>query len=224
MIQHTVAIKHIKFINHDTLHLKTEKPKDYSYVPGQATHVRIDAEDVRDERGAFTFTNLPAADHLEFTIKTYPSHNGMTDKLRDLKVGDHLLLEEVYGAIKYKGKGVFIAGGAGVTPFVSILKSLEDKDELDGHKLLFSNKSEKDILMKGTFEAMLGENFVNILSEEKAENYAHGHIDKEFLKKHIDDWSQYFYVCGPPKMIESVENDLYDLGVKEDQIVKEDLG
>ena len=221
--RHPVKIKSIGFINHDVLHVVTEKPDNYDYTPGQATHVRIDRDGVRDEKGAFTFTNLPEEDHLEFTIKTYPSHDGVTDKFRTLKEGDTLLLEEVYGVIEYKGKGVFIAGGAGITPFLAIIKMLVKEKKIEGNTLIFANKKKEDIILKDTFEPVLGENFINILSDEKIDKYAHGEVDKEFLKEKINDFSQYFYVCGPPKMIDSVEKDLKALGVKQSQIVKEDL-
>lgn len=221
--EHKVKIKKLEFINHDVMHLETEKPEGYEYTPGQATHARVDKDGWRDEKGAFTFTNLPDEEHLEFTIKSYPSHDGVTERMADLAAGDRLILEEVYGAIKYKGKGVFIAGGAGVTPFIAILKDLENKGKLKGNKLIFANKQEKDIFMQERFEAMLGSDFLNILSDEKTDKHAHGHVDRDFLKANIDDFSQYFYLCGPPEMMDSVKEDLFSLGVKDSQIVQEDL-
>jgi predicted ferric reductase len=43
-------------------------------------------------------------------------------RIRKLKHGDELIIRDVWGAIEYKGEGVFIAGGAGVTPFIAILR------------------------------------------------------------------------------------------------------
>ncbi|MGB3773703.1 MAG: flavodoxin reductase [Leeuwenhoekiella sp.] len=220
---HKVKILKKSFINHDVMHIETEKPADYNYTPGQATHVRIDKDGWRDEKGAFTFTNLPDEDHLEFTIKSYPSHNGVTERMASLQEGDTLILEEVYGAIEYKGKGVFIAGGAGITPFIAIFKDLVNKSEIDGNTLIFANQEERDIFKRESLEAILGDNFLNILSEEKTEAHAHGRIDLEFLKENIEDFSQYFYLCGPPKMMKEVKKHLFKLGVTEKQIVQEDL-
>jgi predicted ferric reductase len=51
-------------------------------------------------------------------------------KIRKLKHGDELIIRDVWGAIEYKGEGVFIAGGAGVTPFIAILRQLQADDKL----------------------------------------------------------------------------------------------
>ncbi|MCB0728598.1 MAG: flavodoxin reductase, partial [Ignavibacteriae bacterium] len=68
-----------------------------------------------------------------------------------------------------------------------------------------------------------GKNFINILSQEKTDGYYHGHIDEEFLKQNVKDFSGYFYVCGPPPMMDAVEKQLADLKVDKDKIVKEEF-
>ena len=55
----TVKVKEIHFINHDVLHIETEKPENFSFEPGQATEVAINKPDWKDEKRPFTFTNLP---------------------------------------------------------------------------------------------------------------------------------------------------------------------
>ena len=59
---------------------------------------------------------------LEFTIKIYFDHKGLTNQIGKLEVGDFITIREPFGTIKYKEKGVFIAGGAGITPFIAIFK------------------------------------------------------------------------------------------------------
>lgn len=219
----SVPILEVSRVTHNVLQFKTGKPEDYEYSPGQATEVAIDKDEWRDELRPFTFTNLPDEDHLEFVIKIYPSHEGVTEQLANLKPGDSFLLDDAWGAIQYKGPGVFIAGGAGITPFIAIFRDLASKDELAGNTLLFANKARRDIIFKDQFEQWLGSNFVNVLSEEEADGYHHGYIDKEFLGDQLDDLNQYFYICGPQEMIEDVVDALDDLGVDEDHIVTEDL-
>lgn len=223
MKREKIKIKSHQFLNHNVIKIVAEKPEDYSYEPGQATDVAIEKDGWRDEKRPFTFTSLPSEDHLEFNIKIYPAHDGVTEQLSKLSAGDFLTVGEVYGTIQYKGKGIFIAGGAGITPFIAILKSLEKQDNLNGNSLIFANKTEKDIFLKEQFQKLLGQNYLNILSEEKKENYAHGRIDREFLRKMVTDFSNYFYVCGPPEMSEDVIDHLLELGAHKERIVAEDF-
>ena len=216
-----IKILSIENATHDVRRIRTVKPPDVNFTPGQAADISINKESWKEEVRPFTFTCVPEDDFLEFTIKTYPSHEGVTNELLSLKEGDELIISGVFGAIHYEGEGVFIAGGAGVTPFISILRELKRKNETGNNMLIFANKTSGDIINKSEFSEMLGKNFINILSQEKTDGYYHGHIDEEFLKKNVKDFSGYFYVCGPPPMMDAVENQLADLGVNENKIIKE---
>jgi len=221
MEQHTVRVKSVDNVTRDVLKIVTEKPQKYTFTPGQATEVSLNKNGWKDEKRPFTFTCLPENDYIEFTIKTYPSHKGVTNQLLQLKMDDELILHDVFGAISYKGEGVFIAGGAGVTPFISIFRYLQSKNEIGNSKLIFANKTRDDIKLEQEFIKLLGNNFINILTDEKVEGYAQGFITPDFLKSKIYDLNKYFYVCGPPPMMDAIENILANLHVNEKSIIKE---
>lgn len=221
MNQHTVKIRSIKNITNDVLRIVTEKPQNYTFAPGQATEVSINKNGWKDEKRPFTFTSLPDSDHIEFTIKTYPSHKGVTNELLNLKENDMLIMHDVFGAITYKGEGVFIAGGAGVTPFICILRYLKSKNETGNNKLIFANKTKGDIILENEFKTLLGKNFINILSDEEADGYAHGLITEGFLKPHINESTKNVYICGPPPMMDAIEKQLINLKIDKNQIIKE---
>ena len=221
MKQHLVKIKSIKHITHDVLQIVTEKPQKYSFNPGQATEVAINKKDWKDEKRPFTFTSLPESDDLEFTIKTYPSHKGVTNELLQLEKDDELILHDVFGAIKYKGEGVFIAGGAGVTPFICIFRYLQSINEIGDNKLIFANKTTNDIILALEFKKFLCGNFINILSDEQTEEYAYGQITEDFLKANITDFDKQFYVCGPPAMMIAIEKQLSNLGINKKAVTVE---
>jgi ferredoxin-NADP reductase len=164
---------------------------------------------------------LPGDDHLEFTIKTYPSHNGVTNALRQLKQNDELVLHDVWGAISYKGEGIFIAGGAGVTPFIAIIRDLDSRKQIGANVLIFANKTRADIIDEANFKKILGSAFINILSDEKVDGYANGMINEEFLKGNVKNFKQQFYVCGPPPMMDAVLGQLKKLGVGENAVTVE---
>lgn len=221
MNQYIVKITSIKHITHDVLQIVTEKPQAYNYTPGQATSIAINKDGWKDKKRPFTFTSLPNSDHLEFIIKTYPSHKGATNELLQVKKDDELILHNVFGAITYKSEGIFIAGGAGVTPFISIFRYLQSKKEITNNKLIFANKTQDDIILASEFEKLLGKNFINILSEEKADGYVYGQITESFLKAHINSFTKNIYVCGPPPMMDAIEKQLANLKIDEKQIIKE---
>jgi ferredoxin-NADP reductase len=221
MNQHIVRINSIKHITHDVLKIVTEKPLHYNFTPGQATEISINKEGWKDKNRPFTFTCLPKHDYLEFSIKTYPSHKGVTNELLQLKKNDELILHDVFGTITYLGEGIFIAGGAGVTPFICIFRDLQSKNKIGDNKLIFANKTQSDIILADEFNTLLGKNFINILSDEKVHGYAHGQITEEFLKVYVKDRKENIYVCGPPPMMEAIEKFLSDLRVDKKMIVKE---
>lgn len=221
MEEHVVKIIKIEQVTHDVKRFQIEKPEGYSFVSGQATEVAINTRELLMDRRPFTFTSINSDPYLEFTIKIYPSHNGITNELSKLKAGDELMIADVWGAINYKGKGVFIAGGAGVTPFISIFRDLKSKNEIHGNTLLFANKTKSDIILEDEFRDLLGNSFINILSAEKAEGYHFGRIDETFLNANIHDFNQNFYVCGPPPMMDAVLKQLANLGADESSVTLE---
>jgi ferredoxin-NADP reductase len=221
MEKHIIKVKSVKNVTPDVLQIVTTKPENYAFSPGQATEISINKTGWKDKKNPFTFTSLPENDYLEFTIKTYPLHKGVTNELLKLKKDDELIVHEVFGYITYKGEGVFIAGGAGVTPFIAIFRDLQSKNKIGNNMLIFANKTKADIILESEFKKILGANFINILSDEKLDGYANGQITKDFIKTNSDGSDKPFYLCGPPPMMEAIEKQLTDLNVSKKSIVKE---
>jgi ferredoxin-NADP reductase len=221
MEEHIVRIIRTEQLTHDVKRFQVEKPQGYSFIPGQATDVSVNRPDLKNKKRPFTFTGLTSAPYLEFTIKIYPSHKGVTSEMDKLKPGDEIIIRDVWGAIAYQGKGVFIAGGAGVTPFISIFRDLQEKNEVAGNTLIFANKTKADIILEQEFQKLLGRDFINILSDEVIDGYSHGMLSEDFLKANISDFNRKFYVCGPPPMMTAVKSQLANLGVGKNSIVVE---
>jgi len=221
MEPYNVSILTIRLITHDVLRITLAKPAGYTFTPGQATEISINKPGWDTEKRPFTFTCLPTEDHLEFTIKTYPDRKGVTNELLKLKPGDELIIGDAWGAISYKGEGVFIAGGAGITPFIAIFRHLEKENKLQGNQLLFANKMKDDIIIEDELKRMLGKNMVSILSDETRDGYLSGYITKDLLSKYVQQDNRKFYVCGPPPMMDMVLKQLSDLGITDQAVVME---
>ncbi len=211
----------IKEVTHNVRGIRLEKPEGYSFVPGQATEVSINKDGWKDEKRPFTFTSLNEDPFLEFTIKCYSDHNGVTNELTNLKAGDELIIRDVWGAIEYKGTGYFIAGGAGITPFIAILRQLHKDGKAAGNKLFFSNKTADDIIYRQELETILGSDGIFVITDDKDANNKHSYIDEAFLKANVSDFKKHFYVCGPDKMITAINDILTANGAEPDAVVFE---
>lgn len=219
---HTVTIKSTEQVTHNVDRLVVERPDGYDFTPGHATDVHVDKPGWRDEDRPFTFTGLADDSDLEFTIKIYPDHDGVTEQIDRLHAGDTLVIDEPWGTIDYKGAGTFIAAGAGITPFIAILRNLASNGQIGGNRLIFSNKAEKDIILKEEWDAMEGLETLYTVTGQPDSPHALGRIDRTFLSHHISDLDRYFYVCGPEAFVGDVRDALLALGVKKDRIVFED--
>jgi ferredoxin-NADP reductase len=221
MEKHIVKIISLYQVTHDVKSFRFEKPPGYQFVPGQATEVSINKPGWEEERRPFTFTSLNEDAWLEFTIKRYADHAGVTNELHQLKTGDELIIRDVWGAIEYKGPGYFIAGGAGITPFIAIFRQLHKEKKLADNTLFFSNKTAADIIHEDEFKNMLGDRARFVLTREDKPGYEKGPINEIFLQKHVNDFSKHFYICGPDKMIADINAILEKLGASSDVLVFE---
>lgn len=221
MEKHIVKIRHAEYVTYNVRRFTLDKPVGYTFKSGQATDVSINKPGQEEELRPFTFTCLNTDNYLEFTIKIYTDHDGVTNKLGKLNIGDELILHDVWGAINYKGPGLFIAGGAGLTPFISILRQLKKDGQLEGQTLLFANKTEDDIIIKDELDEMLGDRHIDIISEPRSGKEGQ-RIDKELLSKYVDESDKYYYVCGPDEFVNDIKNDLIELGVSKEKVIVEE--
>lgn len=208
-----------EIITHDVKRFVVARPQGFDFEPGQGVELAIDLPDWRDAGRPFTPTSLPGDGVLEFTIKRYPSHEGVTDALHKLKPGTPVTLSKPFGTLRYRAPGVFIAAGAGLTPMIAILRERARLKELAGQTLLFSNKTPADVMLERELRVLLGERCFFTCTRECGPGYRRGRIDRDFLARHLDDFGQAFYVCGPPSFVKDIRHHLADLGASADAVV-----
>jgi hypothetical protein len=222
-MKNIIKILQIEQLTPNIKKFQTNKPKNYNFISGQAAQIAINKSYYKEQFRPFTFTSLNEDNYLEFIIKEYPDHNGVTKAIHELNIGDELIITEPVGTIKYKGEGIFLAGGVGITPFISIFRDLERKQKLNGNTLIFSNKTKNDIIIEDELKKMFSQkHLILTLSEEKENGYAYGRIDKSILTKYIKDVNQYFYACGPLGFEDTMIEDLTSLGADRNKIIIEE--
>lgn len=218
---HTLTLQQITPVTHDTYQLTFNRPAGFDFDAGQATELALQKDGWKDEGRPFTMTSRPNDKHLEFVIKSYPSHDGVTEQIPTLGMTDQVTATDPFGAITDRGPGVFIAGGAGVTPFIAILRKQQEEGTTGSH-LIFSNKTDDDIILHDMWQSMPGLDTTFVVSDQDDTSHVKGKVDKALLEELVDNTDQPFYICGPGGMVDDVRATLREMGVAEDRIVTED--
>jgi len=222
-MKHSSTILMTEFVTHDVKRFILTKPRNFDHEPGQGVKLVINEPKWRTEESRpFTPTSLRDDKILEFMIKRYPAQKGVTDKLHSLKVGGKLLISEAFGTITYKGPGVFIAAGAGLTPFIAISRQLARKGKLDSNSLICSNKTPADVICEKELRHYFGPRCILTCTRESAPGFLNRRITSEFLSETIKDFNQRFYICGPDSFVGEIKSVLKKLGASPDSIVFEE--
>jgi hypothetical protein len=221
MADHPVRILESVFINPDVKRLRIERPPGYTFVPGQGAYVSVDAPDAPQEARPFTFTSLQEWPDLELIIRIYRSHHGVTERIGRLRTGDKLRISEPFGAITYKGPGVFFAGGTGITPFLAIFRQLHHMKLLRGNRLVYTNRTVEDVIMHEELTRMLRKDYINVFTRQNVIGFRERRIDRDMLIELAPDLSQRFYICGPESFVRDIREGLVELGADGDALVVE---
>ncbi|MBF9035649.1 flavodoxin reductase [Rhodobacterales bacterium HKCCE2091] len=220
-MSYRLELQGIETVTHDTRHLRFVRPKDFTFEPGQAVELSLCRDGWRDEGRPFTMVSHPEDAMLDFVIKIYPEHDGETEQIATLEPGEEVELTDPFGAVTDHGPGTFIAGGAGITPFIALLRTRARKQALDGCRLIFANKAEEDIILREEWEEMEGLETV-FVTDAEGDGHPDGPVDRAFLEGRVDPSEGHFYICGPGGMVDAVRDDLKALGVPPDRIVTEE--
>lgn len=93
-MEHILKILSVSHVTHDVRCIRLEKPDGYVFTPGQATEAAVNKDGWASEKRPFTFTCLNEDPYLEFTIKCYNDHDGVTNQIGQLKPGDELIIDD----------------------------------------------------------------------------------------------------------------------------------
>lgn len=208
-----------QFITHNVKQVTLEKPPGFIYRPGQSGHFSVNEEGWVDKIRPFTFTSLNDWPYLELIIKIYKEREGVTNRIGKLHIGEELLLHDVFGSIEYKGPGIFIAGGTGITPFIAIFRALYYSQNLRNIGLIYSNRTIDDIILGQELFKMLGPAYVNVFTRQGVIGFKERKIDRNLLIELIVNFETRFYVCGPKNFTEEISSILIDLGVNPQALI-----
>jgi len=172
----------------------------------------------------FTISSPPTRDRLSITVK---SVGDFTSTVGHTKTSDRAYVDAPYGAFTFLHHDaedlVFISGGIGITPFLSMVRYIHDKGLKKNVTLLSGNKTERDIPFRDELAKMAEEmsslKVIHIMSKQPDWPGEKGYIDAETLKRYVSNFeSSQFFICGPPAMMALVIRTLRALGISRKRI------
>ena len=214
-------------VTHDMRHLvlRLVEPAEVKFFPGQYMDIAVpDTEEVR----SFSMANTSSRDGLlEFVIKVYPDglFSGFLDSR--LQPGDRLELTGPFGVFTLReGEEdlVFIGGGAGMAPILSLLRSMAERGIRRKATFFYGARTRGDLCFEEELRALAGKladfTYVPALSHESPDGWdgETGLITDVVKRLSGDLKGAHAYVCGPPPMVEAALPLLQTLGVAEKRI------
>ena len=234
MIDFETEVLNIIQRTHNVKSFRFRIEKDVDFKPGQFFFVTIKIDGVERTKH-FSFSNSPTEKgYVEFTKRITDSE--FSHALERSKVGDWARLKMPYGSFTFGGeyeKIAFLSGGIGITPIRSICKFATDSILPTDIVLLYGNDREEDIIFRQDLDNMHSVNknlrIVYTLTsgdiDRKIWKGRTGYIDDTMIKEEIPDYRErIFYICGPPRMVESLIDILKNrLNIEENRIKRENF-
>ncbi|OGC53841.1 hypothetical protein A3B64_00690 [candidate division WWE3 bacterium RIFCSPLOWO2_01_FULL_37_24] len=200
----------------------------FEYKPGQFAFITFLSGSLPKEQHPFTISSSPNGKFYTHTIK---ESGDFTNELGKLQIGDSAVVEGPYGVFSnygLDGPFVFIAGGVGITPLMSMIEFNASQPKKENIILFNSVRTQNDIIFKDALNKLekQGEwlRIVYIFSDEKSGANYYGHINSGIITKELDYLELYkYFICGPPNMMYKVKIELIKLGVNKDKIFTEEF-
>jgi len=191
------------------------------FKPGQYAWLTLGPSPFSLQQHPFSMASVASrADCLEFIVNQV---GDFTETLSDVEIGTHAWLEGPYGVFTMDPNAgrrtVFIAGGIGITPLISMLRSCADMGCKQPMWLIYANNTKEETILVDEIEALqhqLQLSVTNVLTEPPDDWQGEtGYVDADMIRRTLpedaDDID--YFVCGPPPMMDSMEPILHKRGV-----------
>lgn len=233
----TIKLKSRKEVAAETMAFHFEKPRNFTFTPGQAGDFILADPPETDAEGnkrSFSLASAPYEDDL--IIATRMRDTAFKRCLKTIPLGTEFILDAPWGELTLHEDtsipAVFLTGGIGITPVRSIVLQATRDKLAQKLVLLYSNHRPEDAAFLDEFTAAQKANpdftlVATMTQMEKSSLPWHGEtgvIDKAMLKRHLSRLDYpVFYISGPPAMVSAMQKTLSDAGVKADHIRAEEF-
>lgn len=205
------------------------------FSAGQYLTVFLDIEGMKFTR-AYSISSSPKeALEGKYMLTVKYVQDGLASRyiLDNWKEGDSVEVSAPEGFFEYNSlrdaKTVIgVAGGSGITPFLSMAQAICDGDEDFDLILLYGSREAEHILFKEEFDRIMGETdrvkVIHVLSHEKREGFEHGFVTADLIRKYAPDTPYSVFLCGPQQMYAFVDKELGKLPLERKYIRHELFG
>jgi len=199
--------------------IKLDDRKSLAFLPGQYVNVTVPGT---DQARSFSFSSGPGDDEVGFLIRN-TQYGVLTTYLRDrAKSGDKISFNGPLGSFylrKIERPVLFLAGGTGLAPFLSMLSKIE-QDGGSEHPihLIFGVTNDADLVevekMEGFAQRLPNFTFATVVAAEESSHPNKGYVTHHMKPEHLNDGFVDIYLCGPPPMVDAVRKYLADQGIE----------
>ncbi|MEK7554752.1 MAG: FAD-dependent oxidoreductase [Patescibacteria group bacterium] len=212
-------------IAHETIELMIDlRGSDFLFRPGQYVHIIIPDPKHRDDQGNardFSIVSAPS-DREKLVIAFRNSQSAFKRNLSDLPLGTELEVEGPYGGFTLPKKSdrplVFVAGGIGITPFMSMIRHTAEEELPHRIVLLYANSNAERVAYLSELGELAGMNPNFTFAEHR------GHVTSAAVVDAAGEFpSPRFFIAGPPAMVTGVRATLVNAAFSEDDVIFEEF-
>lgn len=237
MTSTTVHLQSRQEVAHGTMTFRFDKPAGFTFKPGQALELILQDPAVADTDNArHAFSIVSAPHEPELVVTTRMRASAFKDALARLPVGGAAAVDGPFGSLTLHNKqdraAVFLAGGIGITPFISMLRHATRAGLQHRLLLLYSNRRPEDSAYLAELQRLEGENprfrLVATMTQMGQSRLPWtgetGKIDEALLKRATEGLpSPIYYLAGPPAMVGALRETLERAGVDADDVRSEEF-
>lgn len=225
---HSLTIRTVEKITSDSVRVSFEVPEElksnFEFVPGQYLDFSIQINN-KEQRRSYSICSGKNED-LAVAVKKVDTGLVSTWFNTAAQVGEEIFVAEPQGSFVRTNELksiVTFAAGSGITPILSIAKSLSEGDQM---ALFYGNKTMASTLFLKDLQAIDQVKTKLFLSQENHEHAVYGRLDKtavsEIIKENLDILkADAFFLCGPNEMIDTISEQLTLFGVPKTKIKRE---
>lgn len=207
----------------NSVYISGDNMDEYRARGGQFVLVRFLDKQHMFQEHPFSLSMMPDDKHLRLTIRAL---GDFTNTMPELKPGTPVWVSGPFGTFtndaQVTDKVLYIAGGIGITPIRSMLEERAQKGRKDSVVLIYANKSEADVALRGELDELAGKlnmKLHHVMSDQPDFDGEKGYVDLERVKKLVPDFAERdIFICGPPPMMYGLIGNLNGAGVPKTQL------